>query len=180
MSRPPLGYVIENKRLAVGDPRDVATVKRMFADYLGGHSLRAIALQLNADGIKTQRGKRWNVECRQGVCWTIPRYIGRFRWNVNPREKYHCVRDGEILPVGSLAAVTAIRSSSKTTTLPSSTVRRSTPSSVVWRNDEPRPHHTRTVAASCSRESSSVASVAVRCVGTLRTQPFGIGVTSTP
>ena len=60
LSPPPLGYRVENKRLVVGDPQEVATVKRMFREYLGGHSLRAIAVQLNADGIKTRRGNAWD------------------------------------------------------------------------------------------------------------------------
>ena len=52
LSPAPLGYSVENKRLVLGDPQDVATVRRIFRDYLGGHSLRAIAVTLNAEGIQ--------------------------------------------------------------------------------------------------------------------------------
>ena len=59
--------------------RDVATVTRMFREYLGGHSLRAIAVKLNADGIKTQRGNTWDGAVRSRRCLTNAAYIGRVR-----------------------------------------------------------------------------------------------------
>ena len=55
MSRAPYAYVVENRkdsknkvvesRLLVGDPHEVAIVKRIFRDYLAGFSVRAIALR---------------------------------------------------------------------------------------------------------------------------------------
>jgi DNA invertase Pin-like site-specific DNA recombinase len=56
LSPAPLGYVSVNKRLEFGDRGEIALVRRMFREYLAGRSLRAIAIQLNAEGLPTSRG----------------------------------------------------------------------------------------------------------------------------
>lgn len=93
----PIGYRIENKRLVLGDPKDIATVKRIYAEYLGGRSLRAIAVGLNTDGSKTPRGNLWNgTSVRKTL--TNPAYVGRYVWGDEQVGKYHCVQNGEISP----------------------------------------------------------------------------------
>ncbi len=53
---PPLGYRAENGRLVI-DPAEAAVVRRIFTMYADGSSYRQIIEALNADGIKTKRGK---------------------------------------------------------------------------------------------------------------------------
>lgn len=43
----------------VPDPDAAAIVRRIFTEYAGGRSARAIALRLNAEGITTSRGRPW-------------------------------------------------------------------------------------------------------------------------
>lgn len=53
--KPPLGYDIKDKRLAVNEA-EAATVRRIFAEYDSGKSYHDIIAGLNRDGIKTKRG----------------------------------------------------------------------------------------------------------------------------
>jgi len=98
--RRPFGYRVENRRLIPGDPREVEAVRRMFREYLAGHSLRAVAVSLNAAGIRTKSGNIWKSGTVKDVL-NNPVYVGTFTWNDRPRSKYHCLRDGEILPASS-------------------------------------------------------------------------------
>ena len=48
------------------DPEQAAIVVRIYEAYADGHSTRAIAHQLNADGVPAPRGGSWAVSCIQG------------------------------------------------------------------------------------------------------------------
>jgi DNA invertase Pin-like site-specific DNA recombinase len=65
-SRAPFGYRWERdgevRRLAV-EPSQAAVVRKVYADYVSGESLRAITQALNASGTPTARGGSW----RHGV-----------------------------------------------------------------------------------------------------------------
>lgn len=87
VTRAPLGLTIKNKTLALGDPQDVATVRRMFTAYLTGHSLRAVASALNADGIRTRRGRLWNGDMVRKILRNVA-YIGTYRWGDGAAGKY--------------------------------------------------------------------------------------------
>ena len=53
-----LGYRYEDGTLVV-DPTEAEIVRRIFAEYLGGFGMTAIAKRLNADGILTRYGNTW-------------------------------------------------------------------------------------------------------------------------
>jgi len=88
LGRPPLGYRVVNKRLVVGDAEAVALVRRMFADYLAGQSLRAIAMTLNAEGVKTQLGASWKGQDVRSVLTNVA-HIGTFKWGAEKSGKYN-------------------------------------------------------------------------------------------
>ena len=48
----------------------------MFREYLGGHSLRAIAVGLNADGSQTRRGNRWDGNAVKEILTIPPTSVG--------------------------------------------------------------------------------------------------------
>ena len=94
--QPPIGYrVDENDRLILGPPDEIEIVNRIFREYLAGGSLGSVTVGLNADGILSPTGNRWNR-------WTVSRilkrrlYIGAFVWNADPRGKYSQVRGGRV------------------------------------------------------------------------------------
>lgn len=95
LAPPPLGYIIADKRLALGNPQDVALVRQMFCDYLSGKSLRAVAVVLNAAGHRTQRGNHYKGETVRFIL-TNPAYIGTYLWSEHRSGKYHVYRDGAI------------------------------------------------------------------------------------
>jgi DNA invertase Pin-like site-specific DNA recombinase len=80
---PSFGYDVAGKSYAPND--EAATVRRIFADYLTGKGMAAIARELNAEGVRTRRGSppsnRWVRYLLQN-----PVYIGKLRWS----------RDGKI------------------------------------------------------------------------------------
>lgn len=55
----PMGDGTERKRLEV-DPVEAAIVRRIFADFVAGHTQLAITTALNREGIKSPRGQRWS------------------------------------------------------------------------------------------------------------------------
>jgi len=94
---PPLGYVVENKRLALGDPATRNLVKRIFGDYLSGQSLRSIAEKLNQERVPAPRKSRGSGKWSGNgvrVILTNRIYIGEYSWNRVSRGKYNRVIDG--------------------------------------------------------------------------------------
>lgn len=79
--RPPLGYVVgENRRLQLGDPREVELIRRLFREYLEGRSLRSIAHRLNAEGLAVlNEGRPWQAVCIRAKLVNVA-YIGTFQW----------------------------------------------------------------------------------------------------
>lgn len=79
VTAPAFGYRIEQKQYQI-DPAAAPVVQMIFRDYVGGMGCRAIAEKLNAMGIRTRRGGRWE---NRGVEYLLqnPVYIGKIRWN---------------------------------------------------------------------------------------------------
>lgn len=68
----------DDKRVIVPDPAEAAIVRRIFAEYLAGHSQLAITRDLIQDGVPTHRGGEWH----QGTVRMIlaqPLYAGWLR-----------------------------------------------------------------------------------------------------
>ncbi len=116
-ARPPFGYCVEaveapgrkgpKKRLAT-EPGEAATVRKVFALYLGGEhgqelGLLGVAQTLNAQGL-TYRGKPW-YKGRVETVLANPAYIGEWAFNrrnhktgqMNPREEWVLTRGPAIL-----------------------------------------------------------------------------------
>jgi len=100
----PYAYKIEgdrgNKRLVLGDEREVKIAKRIFREYASGISIEQIARNLEADFILTQKGNReW---CRATIAGYLknPVYAGDFAFNKNVHGKYYAVNQNGVLPNG--------------------------------------------------------------------------------
>ena len=68
-------------------------IRRIFVDYVAGHSPRAIAAALNAEGIPGRPGTPWHdtgirgrAKRRDGILRN-PIYVGPLRWN---RSRWPC------------------------------------------------------------------------------------------
>ena len=57
----PRGLVVVNRRLALGNPEDIALIRRIFNLFIDGLSPWAIAERLDADDVSTTNGGRWSV-----------------------------------------------------------------------------------------------------------------------
>lgn len=102
---PPYAYRIEgeskNKRLVPSDPVHVATVKRIFSEYVEEQrTLTDIARRLTTDGILSSGGSQQWKPTAVRVILANPAYIGLFRSNTHSYSKYHGYRDGQITKGG--------------------------------------------------------------------------------
>jgi len=95
----PFAYRIEgtkkNKRLVLGDPEHVAAVRRIFAMYDAGITPEHIARQLNAEGIPTAQGGKWNRHSIVGYL-ANPVYCGDYVFNKRHYGKYLGIVNGRV------------------------------------------------------------------------------------
>ncbi len=78
LGRAPYGYVVADRQL-VPDPREAATVKRIFAMYLDeNEGIRRIARRLNDQGIVTRTGRPWTAGAVRNVLRNAV-YTGLYR-----------------------------------------------------------------------------------------------------
>lgn len=78
LGRAPYGYVVSERQL-VPDPREAATVKRVFAMYLDqNEGVRRIARRLNEEGILTRTGRPWTAGAVRNVLRNAA-YTGLYR-----------------------------------------------------------------------------------------------------
>lgn len=96
-SSAPLGYRVEGGKYVV-DEETAPILRRIFRDYLTGHSTTDIARALNAESVKPPRARTWSPGA---ILQMLKReqYTGVFLWNMNRRAKYHEIRNGEVMPV---------------------------------------------------------------------------------
>ena len=73
-----LGYKVENKKL-VPVPEEVQIVRRIFHRYIEIQSPRIIADELNQEGIKTKKGKKWNASAIHRIL-TNHTYVGEVNY----------------------------------------------------------------------------------------------------
>jgi DNA invertase Pin-like site-specific DNA recombinase len=106
---PPYAYILENGRLAPGDPRKVEAVRWMFRAYLEpGMTLGRLIQYLTAHGYPAPRGGKWSYFSVRAILQNR-RYLGDMVWNVTHIGKFHRVRGGEVEATGDLAARQAQR-----------------------------------------------------------------------
>lgn len=79
VTAPAFGYKIKDKKYTI-DPDTAPFVRMIFDDYISGEGCRAIALKLNAMGIRTKRGGLWENRTVEYILHN-PVYIGKIRWN---------------------------------------------------------------------------------------------------
>ncbi|MCI2105675.1 MAG: recombinase family protein [Intestinimonas sp.] len=80
---PPFGYRAENNIL-VPIPEEAALIRVIFNRFISGDGLRPIADQLNAIGVTTHRGNRFENRTVEYILRN-PVYIGKLRWNPSGR-----------------------------------------------------------------------------------------------
>jgi site-specific DNA recombinase len=83
----PYGFTYADKRLSVNEP-EAEVVRRIFRLYLDLHTLSEIAEQLNAEGLPTKNGGRW----QKGTVASIlrnPLYCGFTEWDGIVRAAKH-------------------------------------------------------------------------------------------
>ena len=75
----PYGYHLgPDRRLVLGHPAEIATVQRIFREYLAGMSLRAICFRLNSDGIPSSRKSLWMPSMLHRILRNST-YVGTYR-----------------------------------------------------------------------------------------------------
>ena len=79
VTAPPFGYRMRGKRY-VPDPDEAAAVKMLFSGFLAGQSCARLAEKLNAAGVRTRRGNRWEGRAVRYLLQN-PAYCGALRWN---------------------------------------------------------------------------------------------------
>lgn len=79
VTRASFGYDIVDKKFIVNEAT-APYVRKMFTDFVAGKGLKNIARELNALGIKTVRGNRWETRTVEYII-SNPVYIGKIRWN---------------------------------------------------------------------------------------------------
>ncbi|HCB99984.1 MAG TPA: recombinase family protein [Ruminococcaceae bacterium] len=81
VSAAPFGYLMPKGtgKLMI-DPQAAPVVQYIFERFLAGDGYKQIALNLNAQGIKTRRGNLWESRTIRYIIQN-PIYIGKIRWN---------------------------------------------------------------------------------------------------
>jgi site-specific DNA recombinase len=77
--RPPFGYRRNGSSIEI-NPAEAKVVKRIYAEASAGIGQRIIARNLNADGIKPQRAKKWSQSSIAHVL-SNPAYYGAIKFN---------------------------------------------------------------------------------------------------
>ncbi|KAF1698033.1 preprotein translocase subunit TatB [Pseudoxanthomonas jiangsuensis] len=83
----PYGYRVTGTGQRVIDAEQADVVRRIYAEFIAGHSPRTIAARLNAEHVRTARGKTWcgtaiYGDAKRGIgILANPIYIGRQVWN---------------------------------------------------------------------------------------------------
>lgn len=83
----PYGYRVTTTGERAIDPDEADTVRRIYRDYLAGHSARDIAAALNRERVPSPRGSTWAMSAiygdrRRGIgILCNPIYTGRQVWN---------------------------------------------------------------------------------------------------
>lgn len=97
--KPPFGYRLQDKRLAI-DEQTAPTVRRIFADYLAGLSLWRLVESLRSAGIKSPTGGNWSPS---GLSLMLHNevYVGRYSWNRTSEARYVHLTDGRCSEVSS-------------------------------------------------------------------------------
>lgn len=78
----------ETVTLMPGDPDKLAVVRRIFAQYLGGKSIRQIVFGLNEDGIASPKGQAWRPNMIRRIL-TNPHYAGRQAFGRHSLARFH-------------------------------------------------------------------------------------------
>lgn len=92
--KPPYGYRAENGRLIVHS-QEAIVVKRLYAEYLAGRSLRGITERLNAEQIPAARGGPW-VAASVRLILRSPLYLGKLVYNRINAGKYAQTVSGDV------------------------------------------------------------------------------------
>lgn len=82
---PPFGYRLENHNFAPHET-EVPIVRELFSRFLAGESFFALTKDLNARGITTHRGNRFENRTIEYILRN-PVYIGKLRWNPTGRSR---------------------------------------------------------------------------------------------
>lgn len=95
----PYGYRMQNKAYVV-DETEAAVVHRIYDDFQAGKPIYRIAQELNADGIQTKAGKRWENRTVEYILRNVA-YIGKIAWNTSGRRRREYGLDSTMIVDGS-------------------------------------------------------------------------------
>lgn len=88
VSYAPLGYRMKDKEYVIDEEKS-EIVKMIFREFLNGTPYREIATKLNALGLRTRFGNKFENRTVQYILCN-PVYIGKIRWNENEtKERYN-------------------------------------------------------------------------------------------
>ncbi len=92
---PSFGYRVEDGKL-IPRPDEAPLVQKIFSDFIAGKGLYPIARELNAMGIKTHRGNKFENRTIEYIIRN-PVYIGKLRWNPSGRTRRDFANENIIL-----------------------------------------------------------------------------------
>lgn len=99
VTAPAFGYRIKDKKY-YPDPETAPLVRMIFRDFIGGTGCRAIAMKLNALGVRTRRGGKWENRTVEYLLRN-PVYRGKIRWNPSGRTCRNYDSPGVVVSDGS-------------------------------------------------------------------------------
>jgi site-specific DNA recombinase len=92
----PYGYRLQDDTRVVV-PKEAAVVRRIFAEYLRGGTIRGVEASLNDEGLQSPRGKQWRSSTVRSLL-VNKKYTGAFVWGKYVAGYYHGTENGEIVP----------------------------------------------------------------------------------
>lgn len=96
-AKPPMGYRYTGPgQVPEVVPERAAIVRRIFEEYAAGYDRTGIARRLNADGVLTDRGNRFENRV-VGYILQNPFYIGKVRWNYRIHSAYHTNPEEQVI-----------------------------------------------------------------------------------
>lgn len=103
VTAPSFGYCIKDG-VYLPDPETAPAVKRIFADYINGKGMKAIAAELNDSGYRTRRGNRFENRTVRYILQN-PVYIGKIRWTPTGRADYRTDNSSALIVDGTHEAL---------------------------------------------------------------------------
>lgn len=89
--KPPFGYSTDGKKFV--PDQNAKHVQRIFTDYASGVGMRTLADSLNAEGLRSSRGRPFSNRQIKYIL-SNPTYVGKLRWSTDGKNDYTLGKTG--------------------------------------------------------------------------------------